>query len=183
MKKLILICIFFSKLYAQNTVIREIPMETKPLTDSSATFSSDKLFLQFDRTAMEQISGIIALSIKNPQTTADLNLVKAYIGTHKTLHLTGAEQKKIDKPYEKIKQDSLAMVYHYFPALACEMLNFGYCKITYSKTPQKKYTIVVRGTLEKNNQEYVLEDKTIFWIGSGAIRDKEPNILNSPAQR
>src|ERR1043165_5690881 len=126
MKKIIIACIFFSKLYAQNAILREIPLETKPLTDSSATFSSDKLFLQFDRTAMEQISGIIAMSIKNPQTTADLNLVKAYLSAHKPLNFTSTEQKKYDKPYEKIKQDSLALVYHYFPALACEMLNFGY---------------------------------------------------------
>jgi len=157
---------------SQDKLISETNIIVRPIKDSSLIYNKKSTELYFDKETTVQIIQVIAMTTSNSQVIKDLNVVQGYIAKRKAIILSDKEKLKFNKSYDKIKHDSLALTYYYFPAIASEMLNQGYCKIVANNMAQKTYRIEVKGTTTKNIPYYLLADNSVFWIGADVIKLK-----------
>ncbi|HOZ86243.1 MAG TPA: hypothetical protein PL029_00735 [Bacteroidia bacterium] len=147
---------------------------THKLADSSLAFTNKNIVLHFDKTALCQLIDLITIQLNNQQTITELKIVKTYLEKRTQLYLSAGEREKRLKPDHAIHQgDSLTLTYFYFDALACELLVLNNCKITLDNKIQKSYKIHTFGTTENAVATYHLDNGTIFWKSSDAIKARE----------
>lgn len=178
MKKIIYIFIFLSIKICGQTPQKSIDMWTDKvpykLADSSLVFTDKKITLYLSKTTICQMIDILIIQLNNKQTIADLGLVKAYLDKRMLVNLNSKEKAKRLKPYDKIlHSDSLTLTYFYLDALASDLLALNNCKIVVNNKVQKSYKIHTFGTIENSVATYHLDNNTIFWKSSDAIKARE----------
>ena len=144
------------------------------LADSSLFYTDKKFTLYLSKTTISQMIDVIIIQLNNKQTIADLGLVKAYLDKRTMVKLSSKDRAKRLKPYDKIGHtDSLTLTYFYLDALASDLLVLSNCKIVVDNKVQKSYKIHTFGTSENSVATFHLDDNTIFWKSSDAIKARE----------